>query len=369
MGILKADEDAHLLKKRDSRASWLVCLLKALVIFFQGFSFALLNRTISLKMERKGGFPMIFGLEPVQAVLLYLFLFLTGCMLGYVLEVFFRRFFTAKKWVNPGFMRGPWLPLYGFGVVIMFTVVILLLYYLPSWPFYNPFGFYDFLGEGRGPSYADLLPIAIMGCSMIALEFVAGLIFVKGFKVKLWDYSNMKGNIMGIICPQFNAIWFALAIAFYYGLNPFVYRLAQEAYAYMFGVSGVREAHFGFIFILGVAYGVMLIDFVLSAGVFTRVAKWAKKSDMKLRYDEMRIKYKEGLLSARAKFQEALPTPVKNVIENHKEKVKEGGSAPQKAASWISKLIFIDPNRAKDTTSNYDENGRPVSTEEAGKES
>ena len=78
---------------------------------------------------------MIFGLRPVQAILLYLFLFLTGAFLGYLLEVLFRRFFTAKKWVNPGFMRGPWLPLYGFGVVLMFTVVVLLLYYLPSWSF------------------------------------------------------------------------------------------------------------------------------------------------------------------------------------------------------------------------------------------
>lgn len=305
---------------------------------------------------------MIFGLRPVQAFLLYLFLFLTGAALGYVLEVFFRRFFTAKKWVNPGFMRGPWLPLYGFGVVIMFTVVILLLYYLPSWPFYNPYGFYDFLGEARGPSAADLLPIAIMGLSMIALEFVAGLIFVKGFKIKLWDYTNMRGNIMGIICPQFNLIWFALAIAFYYGLNPFVYKLAQEAYAYMFGAGG-NPAHFGFIFILGLIYGVMLIDFILSAGVFTRVSKWARKSGLSARYDDMRLKYKEGVAQARLRLQEAIPSPVKIAIENGIEKLKEAEAKPKKAANWFSKLIFIDPNKQKTTAGNYDEKGRPVSTD------
>ena len=305
---------------------------------------------------------MIFGLRPVQAILLYLFLFLTGAFLGYLLEVLFRRFFTAKKWVNPGFMRGPWLPLYGFGVVLMFTVVVLLLYYLPSWSFYNPYGFYAFLGVARGACVADWLPTAIMTLSMILLEFVAGLIFVKGFKVKLWDYTNMRGNIMGIICPQFNFIWFALAVIFYYGLNPFVYKLAQVAYAYMFGTDGT-PAHFGFIFLLGLVYAVILIDFILSAGVFTRVAKWARKSGLSARYDEIRIKYKEGVAQARERLQEAIPNPVKTVIENGIEKIREAEAKPKKAAGWFSKLIFIDPNKQKSTASNYDEKGRPVSTD------
>ncbi len=307
---------------------------------------------------------MIFGMKPVQVLLLNLFLFLTGCVLGYVLEVFFRRIFTAKKWVNPGFMRGPWLPLYGFGVVIMFSVVILILYYLPDYPFFNPFGFYSFLNRESGPSYADLLPISIMGCSMILLEFVAGLIFVKGFKVKLWDYSNMRGNILGIICPLFNLIWFALAIAFYYGVNPFMFRFAEMAYEYMFGASGVSQAHFGFIFSLGLVYGVMLVDFILSAQVFTRVAKWAKKSGLSSRYDDMRLKYKEGVIAARNRFSEALPSTVKNVIESTKEKVKEGASAENKVAKAVSKIIFIDPDKSKDTAANYDENGRPISMDE-----
>lgn len=310
---------------------------------------------------------MFSNMSPVQAFLLYLFLFLMGSVLGYGLEVLFRRVFTARKWVNPGFMRGPWLPLYGFGVIIMFTVVMLLLAYLPSFSFYNPFGCYDFLAKESGPNVADLLPIAIMACSMILLEFVAGLIFVKGFKVKLWDYTNMKGNILGIICPQFNLIWLALAVIFYYGVNPFVYKAALASFTYMFGGGGA-VAHFGFIFFLGLVYGVMLIDFIDSAQVFARVRDWAKRSGLASRYDELRLKYKEGALEARTRFQEALPQEVKHVLEKGKEKAKEGEIASQKAASWFAKLIFIDPNKAKDTSNNYDAKGRPVSMEEETKE-
>ena len=48
----------------------------------------------------------------------YAFIFVTGCMLGWVLELLFNRMFN-KKWINPGFLVGPWLPIYGFGVVAM----------------------------------------------------------------------------------------------------------------------------------------------------------------------------------------------------------------------------------------------------------
>ena len=49
-------------------------------------------------------------------------LFVIGSLAGWVIEVLFRRFFSAHKWVNPGFMVGPYIPLYGFGVVILYLL-------------------------------------------------------------------------------------------------------------------------------------------------------------------------------------------------------------------------------------------------------
>jgi uncharacterized membrane protein len=310
---------------------------------------------------------MFPNMRPSQIFLLYLFLFLAGSVIGYALEVLFRRFFTARKWVNPGFMRGPYLPLYGFGVIIMFSMVMLLLTSLPSWHFYNPLGYYDFLSSSGGASVADLLPIAVMAVSMVALEFVAGLIFVKGFKVKLWDYTNMKGNVMGIICPQFNLIWFALAVIFYYGLNPFVYKAALAVSDYMFGTDG-GVAHFGFIFSMGLIYGMMLIDFIASTQVFTRVRRFAVSSGLASRYDDLRLKYKEGAKLAKEKFQEALPKEVKEALAKEKEKARAGDSVSEKASSWFAKFIFIDPSKAKDASNNYDSNGRPKPMDKERKE-
>ena len=43
----------------------------------------------------------------------FIFIFFIGCIFGWILEVFYRRI-EAKKWINPGFLTGPYLPIYGF---------------------------------------------------------------------------------------------------------------------------------------------------------------------------------------------------------------------------------------------------------------
>jgi uncharacterized membrane protein len=162
-------------------------------------------------------------------VLLYMYLFLAGSISGYIIEVLYRRFVSVKRWVNPGFNKGPWIPLYGCGVVVMsaITTSFVALFHSNGIALYNPYDLYG-TGVGSGPTPYDLIPILIMGVGMTLLELVAGLIFVKGFKVRLWDYSNDKHNFMGIICPLFSVIWIVVAILFYYCLSPFITHKAQQ---------------------------------------------------------------------------------------------------------------------------------------------
>ena len=47
-------------------------------------------------------------------------LFVIGSMLGYILEVLYKRFISIKKWTNTGLMLGPYLPIYGFGTIILY---------------------------------------------------------------------------------------------------------------------------------------------------------------------------------------------------------------------------------------------------------
>ena len=61
-----------------------------------------------------------------QIFLIVLYLFFFGAVGGWVLELLFRRFFSGanpeRKWLNPGFLFGPCLPLYGFGTVLLFIL-------------------------------------------------------------------------------------------------------------------------------------------------------------------------------------------------------------------------------------------------------
>ena len=158
-------------------------------------------------------------------------LFVVGSLIGWIIELFFRRFVSQKKWMNPGFLTGPYLPIYGFGVLVLYGVSNLSL--------------------GIPNQVLDvIIHILIIGVGMTLIEFIAGLIFIKGFKVKLWDYSNRKGNIMGIICPSFSLIWLAVGSLYYFLLNPLLVE----------GISWISE-NLIYTYFVGAVVGAMAVDF------------------------------------------------------------------------------------------------------------
>lgn len=130
--------------------------------------------------------------------LIFAFLFFIGSCLGWCAELLFRRFIssanTQRKWINPGFLVGPYLPLYGFGLWGMFAMSCCIMELETDNMFLN-----------------ILMVFIIMAAAMTLIEYIAGMIFIKGMKVKLWDYTKEKLNVKGIICPKFTAIWGVLA--------------------------------------------------------------------------------------------------------------------------------------------------------------
>ena len=108
------------------------------------------------------------------------FLFMVGSVGGWVLELFFRRLFSTKKWINPGFLNGPYLPMYGVGTLLLYGACFLPL---PRWAL-----------------------VLVLLVSLTLLEYITGLIFIKGMHIKLWDYSKQWGNVQGIICPLFSLL-------------------------------------------------------------------------------------------------------------------------------------------------------------------
>ena len=59
------------------------------------------------------------------------YLFFIGSLFGWILELLYRRFFSKnnknRKWINPGFCKGPYLPIYGTGLCVLYLLASLEL--------------------------------------------------------------------------------------------------------------------------------------------------------------------------------------------------------------------------------------------------
>jgi len=207
----------------------------------------------------------------MTVLLILCFLFFVGSTLGWCLEVLFRRCFTAKKWINPGFLTGPYLPLYGFGVMGMYLICEIPI--------------------NTGKAWADaLIMVAIIGVIMTLIEYVTGLIFIKGMKIKLWDYTNRWGNIQGIICPLFSFFWLVIGALYYFVIDPFVIWWVR------WFVSNMQ-----FAFVVGFFFGVLFIDLCHSVNITVRIRRFAQEHNFVVRLE----KVKESVLDGIEKFRAA----------------------------------------------------------------
>ena len=123
---------------------------------------------------------------------------------------------------------------------------------------------------------------------MTLIEFVAGLIFIKGLKIKLWDYSNRKGNIMGIICPSFSLIWLVVGSLYYFLLNPVLVE----------GISWISE-NLIYTYFVGAVIGAILVDFAYSVHLASKLKQFKEYSD--LRFEEFKKEFKKRIKEIRDK--------------------------------------------------------------------
>ena len=63
-------------------------------------------------------------------------------------------------------------------------------------------------------SSAIPLPLITVICaiSVTCIEFFTGCIFNLYLKQNVWDYSSLKGNLLGQICPKYSLYWLFLSI-------------------------------------------------------------------------------------------------------------------------------------------------------------
>lgn len=189
------------------------------------------------------------------------FLFFIGSTAGWVLELFYRHFASMKKgerkWINPGFCTGPYLPIYGCGLCVLFLLAGL---------------------EGCLPWMNKPVLFLLMALSMTAIEYVAGLWCLKRSKIRLWDYSDQWGNIQGIICPKFSLYWAVIGALFYFFIHPRI-----------LGALNWLSRNLAFSFVIGMFFGIFILDFAHSARLVSRLKAFAEENDVIVRYEALKL--------------------------------------------------------------------------------
>ena len=185
--------------------------------------------------------------------LILAFIFFIGSLAGWLLELIFRRFFSKanplRKWINPGFLVGPYLPLYGFSLCVVYLLAHINVSFI------------------HGVYLRKTVLFLLMALSVTLIEYFAGLIFIKGMHVKLWDYSDEKFNIQGIICPKFTFFWYLLSAIYYFLIHPNIIHSIEWL-----------AGNLWFSFFVGLFYG----------DILNNIQKFAKENDIIVQYEAFR---------------------------------------------------------------------------------
>ena len=147
-------------------------------------------------------------LDSEISVFRYVVLFALYSFIGWVIEVIYRSI-TQRRFVNVGFLFGPFIPIYGLGA----AATIILEYIFSSWHLISRF--------------------IILGMVLTTIEYLVGFFAEKIFNLTLWDYSENKLNLQGRVSLPFSILWTVLALIFVMFIHPAVLNrvnLLDDAY-------------------------------------------------------------------------------------------------------------------------------------------
>ena len=203
----------------------------------------------------------------VHKIEIYFLIYIIYSVVGYLIEVACR-LVEDKRFVNRGFLIGPYCPIYGTGA-------LLLTFFL------EPFKYNIVL----------VFVLSMLICGI--LEYLTSYTMEKLFKARWWDYSNKKFNINGRICLKTIIPFGLLGTVILYITNPLIVELSGKLNIYILSILS------GLIF---VAY---LIDNIISFRVILKFGQIA--SDVKVdNTEEISLKVKQVIHEQKLKLQERL---------------------------------------------------------------
>lgn len=216
----------------------------------------------------------------------YFLAFMLYSFLGWGMEVILG-LIENKKFVNRGFLIGPYCPIYGYGMLL---IVFLLKNYTDS-------------------------PLVLFVLAMVicmVLEYLTSYFMELIFKARWWDYSSKKFNINGRVCLE-TAIPFGVGGSIImYLVHPFVMNIVGKFSKMAVLILGI---------ILLVIY---IVDNIISLNTMLKIKGIEFKTYMD-NTEEITLRVKEQLMKKSLltkRLAKAFPN-LRMKIEKYKEQYKK----------------------------------------------
>jgi uncharacterized membrane protein len=159
-------------------------------------------------------------------------------LIGWVWETLYLSL-RYKKFIKTGFLKGPFCPLYGTSAIL----TILLI----------------------SPFQKNLLLFFIFAILIATfLEYLTSLFFELIFKIKFWDYSDMKLNFQGRIALLVSLFWGFLSVILIKFIHPQISSFVNHLPS--------PDLFFG---------GIIFIIYILTDGTYTIISLFGLKKILK----------------------------------------------------------------------------------------
>ncbi|MBR1478705.1 MAG: hypothetical protein IJ608_12235 [Lachnospiraceae bacterium] len=261
----------------------------------------------------------MYDYTPIQ----WLFFFYAYCFLGWCVE---SAYVSIKDRVltNRGFMRGPFLPLYGSGALTLLMVS-------------NPFG-------------GNIILTFIASCiGATILELITGIAMEAIFKVRYWDYTNQPLNYRGYICMGTTLSWGFLGVLLTKYAHPFV-----QGLLFLIPLSVLRPILFVLTALIGADFG---LSFKAALDLRTVLIKMEEAKQglitIQRRLEIMNTFYTEGLKEGAQGVVESVSTRADDMKKSIEARFENIANMAKKYPAKYTESMRAEYNELKEKYGHY----------------
>lgn len=187
------------------------------------------------------------------------FIFTIYSFIGWFFEVILKSV-RDKKFVNSGFLYGPFCPIYGFGAIFILLANEAMGMIQMTWT-------------------AKVL-ISIVVATVI--EYLAAVFLEKIFGTSWWDYSKEPFNIHGRVCLRFSMLWGVFGYLLLTYIHPSV----------MTGLQQIQVEHPFYMMIIITYFG---LDFVVTLQGLLNVDRYQVLNRLEMAFPKLNRKNLKGI--------------------------------------------------------------------------